>query len=72
MKTARFKKRTRRFWIDIRNLLNDIRIKRYAKANNVHAGTKQILKGGVWIDKENNLYNCMGNRIGKIQWEESY
>lgn len=71
MKTARFERHFAESKRGIRNWLNDVRIKRWAKANDIHKGTKQILKGGVWIDKEDNLYNCMGKRIGKIQWEES-
>lgn len=72
MKTARFERRIRHLRDGLFNKLNAIRIRRWAKRYNVHAGTRQILRGGVWIDKENRLYNCMGQRIGKIQWEESY
>ena len=71
MKTVRFKRNLKETRRRFKNWLNDIRIKRWAKTNDVHAGTRQILTGGVWIDKENNIYNCMGRRIGKIQWEES-
>lgn len=72
MKTARFERRIIHMRNELLNTLNRIRISYWAKKYNVHVGTRRILKGGVWIDRENYLYNCMGQRIGKIQWEESY
>ena len=52
----------------IRNWLNGRRIQRYAKLFNIHEGTTQILKYGVWEDSEHNVYNCMGDKVGKIIW----
>ena len=52
----------------IRNWMNGNRIKRYADKLHIHEGTTQILKYGVWEDSEHNIYNCMGEKVGKIIW----
>lgn len=38
----------------------------------LHHGQKKILTGGVWIDENNNLYNCTGKCVGTIQWNEGF
>ena len=58
--------------VTIHNLVNTYRIKRYAEKYNIHEGQKQILIGGVWIDKDNKIYNCMGNHIGEIKFNEGF
>ena len=61
------------FWkVTVPNFMNDIRIKYWAKKNNIHKGTKRILKGGVWIDNDNRIYNCMGQCIGKVNFYRGY
>lgn len=56
--------------MSIWNFIISIRIKLWAYWNDVHRGTKRILIGGVWIDDNNNLYNCLGKKIGKIDWNK--
>ena len=36
----------------------------------LHHGLRKILRGGVWIDKEDNLYDVTGRCIGKLVWDE--
>ena len=62
-----------RFWrFTVPNFVNDIRIRHWAKKNDIHKGTKQILTGGVWIDSDNKIYNCMGTCIGEINFYGEY
>ena len=37
------------------------------KELNMKAGRKPFLTGGVWIDNEDRMYNCLGKCIGKWQ-----
>ena len=47
---------------DIFNKLKDYQEK--------HKGTNRILVGGVWEDDNNNIYNCHGEKVGKVFWED--
>lgn len=44
-------------------------VKDYQKT---HEGTKRILAGGVWEDDDNNIYNCYGEKVGKVTWEDGF
>lgn len=62
-----------KFWrMTVPNFMNDIRIGRWAKKNDIHKGQKQILMGGVWIDSDNKIYNCLGNCVGEIKFNEGF
>lgn len=45
-----------------------IRISCLAKKTVPFVGTKRILTGGVWEDRNHNIYNCLGQKVGKIEW----
>ena len=72
MKWARYNRWTRFWRITVPNLVNDIRIKRWAEKNEIHRGQRQILTGGVWVDNDRILYNRMGQPVGKIEWNEGH
>ena len=62
-----------KFWrLTVPNLMNDYRIKRWAEKENIHDGQKQILKGGIWIDGDNKIYNCLGKCVGEIKFNEDF
>ena len=55
-------------WLHNQKVKRDTRI--CAKMHAIHIGTQRILEGGVWEDKDHNLYNAFGHRIGKIVWKD--
>ncbi len=62
-----------KFWrVTVPNIMNDYRMKRLAETEKIHEGQRQILKGGVWIDSNNKIYNCVGNCVGEISFNEGY
>lgn len=54
-------------WKLRRRMRKDCRLKtKNGIAANESAGRRRALLGGVWVDKEGNLYNCLAQRIGKL------
>ena len=56
-----------RLRIRIQNWFIRRRKRKNGKAINEAAGRKPFLTGGVWIDENKIMYNCMGKCIGKFE-----
>lgn len=54
----------------IHNSLNHIRWS--LVCDDLNRGRKRILRGGTWIDEDGNLYNCRGDHVGKVEWNEEW
>lgn len=65
-----FKWMCRKIRMYIHNTWNHIRWR--LVCDDLNYGRKRILRGGIWIDEDNNVYNVRGDHVGWIEWNERF
>lgn len=57
-------------YVCFHNTINHIRWQ--LVCDDLNCGRKRILRGGVWVDKDNNIYNVRGDCVGKVEFNEGF